>query len=185
MTDTFITFVSSDNIQVRFSFGAAVKNGIVANLFTNGQAFANIHYVPIPYVPFKTLALVCEFCEHHKNTVVPAEPDISAAGLRESAIWDQSSFNTAVNTVIVRDISPWEQQWVARLERTEVYSLICAATYLDNTLLYSLMCQVLADLIGSCQSTEEMREKFYIKNDLSDSQLEMIERENQHVLFPW
>ncbi|XP_053681593.1 S-phase kinase-associated protein 1-like [Sabethes cyaneus] len=125
-----------------------------------GLNFTKEQFVPLPNVNAATLRKVLEWATYHKDDD-PA-PIEDADENREK--WSDV-------------ICQWDQLFL-RVDKITLYELTMTANDLDIKALLDTCCQTMANMLRG-KTSEEMRQTFNIKNDLTPEEEEQIRRENE------
>lgn len=102
------------------------------------------------------LKKILEYCEYHKDDVVPATEDES----------DRIKRTT--------DISEWDQKFLS-VDQEMLFEIILTANYLDIRPLLDIGCKTVANMIKG-KSPEEIRRTFNIQNDFTPEEEDQIRR---------
>ncbi|PVU86045.1 hypothetical protein BB559_005626 [Furculomyces boomerangus] len=115
--------------------------------------------IPIPNVNSEVLKKIIEYCEYHKNDVVPAA----------------DTYDDAAN--ISDKISPWDKNFM-NVDQEMLFELLTASNYLDIKPLLDLGCKTVANMMKG-KSAEEIRKLFNITSDFTPEEEEQIRKENE------
>ncbi|GLJ33192.1 hypothetical protein SUGI_0668550 [Cryptomeria japonica] len=139
---------SSDDNIFEVEHAVAMQSQLLKNALADSGTDSTL---PLHNISSEILAKVIEYCEYHVN---------------------------AANTISVRDVKMWEQEFVRDLDQATLCHLILGAQYMEIRNLLYLICQTVAERIKG-KSSEEVREIFNIQNDLTPEEEEEIRRENE------
>ena len=165
-----IKVVCSDNTEFEIDMQAACYIGTI----NDALSAANLKYeladdrskstLAIPTEPIHlskvtgtVMRKVLEYVEHHKND--PPLPDNYDVQVRE---WDH--------------IDEWDESYL-KVDQMTLFSIICAANYLNIKTLLTLTCKTVAGMIRG-KGVDELRAYFGAADDLTEEEKEAIEKEN-------
>lgn len=149
-----VQLMSSDNQVFEVAQEAALMSGTVKNMI---EEVGSDDQIPLPNVSGIILAKVIEYINYHVEADKKDEED--------QFIMDED------------DTRAWDVTYM-QVDQQTLYELILAANYLNIKGLLDLTCQTVANLIKG-RSTEDLRQKFNIKNDFTPEEEEEVKRENQ------
>ena len=104
--------------------------------------------VPLPNVDAKTLKLVLEWCERHRD-------DKEADEEEEEEEYEDKSHQV---------FPQWDKDWIKNMDTGVLFELILAVNYLEIKLLMDLCCEKVASLIRG-KTAKEIRETFGITEE--------------------
>ena len=137
------------------SIGAAMMSETVKALsgFPEDPHELENWYVPEEPIPLdvadKDLDNIIQYCNYYHNN-------------KNTSVASQAEFNKSFVDV----------------DDDTLFSLILAANYLDIKSLLNLTCEAAADQIRKCNTPQEIRRRFGIKNDFTPEEEEAIKKEN-------
>lgn len=76
------------------------------------------------------------------------------------------------------DRNSWNKEFIVRVDDGVLFNLIRAARYLQIDSLLSLACERIAEYIKECNTPEEIRKRFNIKNDFTPEEEDDVRRQN-------
>ncbi|CAA7048226.1 unnamed protein product [Microthlaspi erraticum] len=116
--------------------------------------------VPLANVAGNILAIVVEYCNKHVVVVVPdGDGDSSSSSSEE-------------------ELKKWDDDFISKLDKPTLFSLILAANYLNIKNLLDLTCQTIADMIKD-NTVEEIRETFNIESDFTPEEEAKVREETK------
>lgn len=116
--------------------------------------------IPLPNISEACMGKVIEWCQQHKDD--PAPPVV-----------DQDEEDLMILTT---EIGEWDKRFL-KMDDSTLFDLILAANYLDIKGLLDVATTHVAQLIANAGTPEAIRQRFNIKNDLTDEDLKKIELE--------
>lgn len=78
----------------------------------------------------------------------------------------------------VDKIDEWKSEFLDNLSDEPLFKLVTAANYLNIKSLLDITCKHIADEIKKCNTPQEIRRRFNIKNDFTPEEEEEVRREN-------
>lgn len=76
------------------------------------------------------------------------------------------------------DLNEWDKNYIDNFKDDDLFDLIKGANYLDIKDLLDLSCKKVADEIKKCNTPQEIRRRFNIKNDFTPEEEDEILKDN-------
>ena len=156
-----IVLKSSDDQVFSIERAIAEKSKMIRDMLDLTEAEEGKEIVAPLDVKGATLKKVVEWTTQHKDDPAPVDD------LKEKELGKCKK----------PELSQWDEDFL-QLEQAELYDLLLAANYLEIKDLPDVICKTVALMIQN-KSTEEIREKFDVKNDFSKAEEEKIKEENE------
>ncbi|KAI9584276.1 S-phase kinase-associated protein 1-like [Glossina fuscipes] len=155
-----IKLQSSDNEIFIVDIQVAKCSGTIKAMLEDcGMEDCDNIVVPLPNVNSAILRKILEWAAHHKD-------DKSTADNGDNDDGDNNDDDDDEDNEI--DISTWDADFLD-IDRVDLFQLIRGANYLNMESLLRAACQTAADMLKG-KTSEEMRDMFKIKNDLTPAE---------------
>ena len=142
-----------EEVSLEFNKDAAVTCATIKNML---EDFDDDMELPIIKVTAPTMKRVITFCEYHIDHPLP---EIEEKDKKRSD-----------------NIPEWDLAFLT-MKQDDLFELLLAANYLEQTDLLNICCKTVANMIKG-KTPEEIRELFNIKDDFTDDEKEQIKKEN-------
>lgn len=155
---------SSTGSKHKVALKSLVKSKVIEGMISSIQ-LGKEEVIPVAAVGPATVDILIEWLTHYKN-VPPAEDECD----------DEAFIRPSPD-----EMSPWDENFMMKLNTSEIFSLTNAANYLEITELLTVCCKAIAKLMRE-KSVEELREMFGIENDFTPEEEEQIRLENSWLI---
>ncbi|QRW22359.1 Skp1 family [Rhizoctonia solani] len=159
-----VTFQTSDNETIVVNWEVFRKFGIYSP--QDDPDARPRDPVSLPNVNAATFQKIVEYCEHHKDDVIPPPQEV-----------DSFTNHIGFGSIQPINIDDWDRRFM-QVEEKMIFDIILAANYLDIKPLLDLGTKTIGELIKG-KSPEEIRRLLNIANDFTPEETAQIQRETQ------
>lgn len=168
----YVELLSGDGEICIVEEEAAKQSTLILNFLEEIEGTDKDKFFSLPKIRSTVLRKVIEWVEHHNNSL-QSNDTINDSSNEEN----ESNMGSDESTDLISD---WDKSFM-EVDRTMLFELINAATYLEIEGLLHLTCWVITRAILA-KSVEELREYFNVKPDFPGRSLQEIMFENQFVV---
>ncbi|KAF8684609.1 Skp1 family, dimerization domain [Rhizoctonia solani] len=147
-----VTFQTSDNETIVVNWEVFRKFGIYSP--QDDPDARPRDPVSLPNVNAATFQKIVEYCEHHKDDVIPPPQEV-----------DSFTNHIGFGSIQPINIDDWDRRFM-QVEEKMIFDIILAANYLDIKPLLDLGTKTIGELIKG-KSPEEIRRLLNIANDFT------------------
>jgi len=155
---TLITLTSSDGTSFKVEKSLIILSETIKNILSDMDDGEDIT-IPLPNVEGKYVPYIIEYLKLRENNPLSEEEKMK---YEKTPKHEQRTI-----------VKPWEKDFVKELDDETLSGLILASSYLDILDLRMLLCKTVATIITD-SSEEQVRERFGIKDDLTEEEKKKI-----------
>ncbi len=153
-----ISLRTSEGTIVKVDQQIAEMSGVLKDLIGDlREEVVATQAVPLEKITEPILLKIVEWCEHHRND--PPSPE-----------------NEKEDNYTIREIAPWDREFMKDIEYDLLHEIILAANFLEIKKLLNLSMATLADMIKG-KTSQQIRDYFGLVNDFSPAEREEIAKE--------